>query len=81
VSDDRRRIIALRDSIFGAQIIAGCDDFGCNDVYSFDSMTTAAMAWIDWSGDVGTEPGRWIQHMPSARRRENKDPSKEEVRE
>ena len=79
VSDDRRRIIALRHNITGAEIIAGCDDFGCNDVYSYETTTHAAMAWIEWSGDVGTEPGRWIRHMPSARRRPDGDATKEYV--
>lgn len=80
VSDDRSRIIALRESLTGCEIIAGCDEHGCNDVYSYDSMLAGAFAFTNWSGDRGTEPEKWIRHKPSDRRRPGGDPSKEEVR-
>lgn len=79
VSDDRSRIIALRESLTGCEIIAGCDEFGCNEVYSYDSMLAGAFAFTHWSGDRDSEPEKWVRHMPSCRRRPGGDPELEHV--
>jgi len=79
VSDDRTQIIAVRQMIFTWAICAGLDECGFSDRWCYETATAAAMAWIKWSGNAGTEPEGWIRHPRSARRRPGGDATREHI--
>lgn len=79
-SDDGSQVIAIRRSLCGGgQIIGGCDEHGCSDVWSYPFLTTAVLEFLVWTGDAGTEPEGWIRHQPSNRRRPDGDATREHV--
>ena len=61
VSDDRRQIIAIRQGTTGFEIVAGLGESGRNEVYGYDSMTAASLAFVEWSGNPGTHLKKWIR--------------------
>lgn len=79
VAEDGSQLFAVRRTLTGCDIVAGCDEFGCSEIWSYEFFTTAILAFVEWSGNAGTEPEGWIRHMPSGRRRPAGDPTKEHV--
>lgn len=48
--------------------------------HSFEEAVAAMQAWTTYTEWPNSEPEGWHRHPPSGRRRENGDPSKEEIR-
>lgn len=77
VSDDGSQLIAVRQMIFTWAIFSGLEELGYEDRWCYETGTDAALAWVAWSGDAGTEPEGWIRHPRTERRRPHGDASQE----
>lgn len=73
-------IVAVLVGVSNAQIIVG-DKFTVAERYSYLSTVEAVAEYAIWSslGFKG-EPGGWIRHQPSNRRRTNGNPAEEYIR-
>jgi len=78
-ADDGSQLVAMRQMVFTWAIFAGLDEAGYEDQWCFESATAAAMAFVAWSGNMGTEPDGWIRHPKSGRRRPGGDATREYV--
>jgi hypothetical protein len=71
------RIAAVRKNLFGASIIVGVDEFGCDDSFDYQAVEQAIAELYLWRPREQPEPAGWIRHMPSGRRRPGGDPKLE----
>lgn len=74
------RLVALLPLLHGGRIGRGPnEDRGSFDeLWDYRSYLEAVMRYIEWDGRG--EPGGWVRHMPSARRRPDGDATREYVR-
>lgn len=49
------------------------------EIFTFGTYAAGATAFMQWMGAPDTEPGGWVRHQPSNRRRTDGDPDQEYV--
>ena len=74
-------VVGVITTVVGqGQIIRSLDDTSVNDRWSYWTVAAALTHYLAWIDSDRDEPNGWIRHQPSNRRREDGDPTREEVR-
>lgn len=73
-------IVGLYNFLFTSAILSDLNDTGYHQRWCFHSMDDALDALVEWkrNGFAG-EPEGWHRHIPSGRRREDGDATKETI--
>jgi hypothetical protein len=71
---------AIRQEPFSFAIVAGIDEWGVNDVWNYQNQAEAEEALSNWDPTKDPEPGGWIRHPRTGRRRAGGDSRKEVIR-
>lgn len=77
-----RYYIGVMPLMYTGALIYGAtaNQYGYMDRWCYKSVQAAIAAGDAWAGDWPNEPEGWHRHPGTGRRRENGDPSTEEVR-